>query len=570
MHASENFITTARLVPERFAAQSLRFNPSRTFLIYALALIVLVGFGFRVVQLGAESFGEDELNKLRAVEDYRAHGLTAANGEHPMLMKALMTASVIGAERWNATSFAAHEASRQIPAEAALRFPAALLGAFTSLLLFFIARELFGIEVGLLAAALWALDPSAIGFNRIAKEDTFFLFFFALGNVFWLRGQTIAESTRRKFYPWAWATAACFGAMMASKYLPHFLAISTGYYHIFQRVEAARWRMGKVRWLVFFAIMGAAFLLFNPPILLPATWHEMSVFAGEKRVGHDSYEFIGTLYNHRMTEWLNGVPVYFYFVFMGVKLSVPVLAAFPVGLALLFRKRLGDGRFFVLFWLMLWFLPFSLMGGKFTRYFTLALPAVLIAAAIGIQFIAQHAARIFASLTKSAMLRTRACEATALAFLIFPALAAASAAPHYRLYTNAIGGGSSRAGSYFPQDEFYDSGTREALAEVAKQACEGARVATETPELSTYYAQIANRADLIFVSLSNDVALRQLTAGDFIIAARGRRYRSNDARLAKLRETAEPSALIRVGDIPAIEIYALDSQSSVAIIETRR
>jgi hypothetical protein len=37
--------------------------------------------------LSAEGLSEDELNKLNAVADYRAHGLTGANGEHPMLMK---------------------------------------------------------------------------------------------------------------------------------------------------------------------------------------------------------------------------------------------------------------------------------------------------------------------------------------------------------------------------------------------------------------------------------------------------------------------------------------------------
>jgi len=39
--------------------------------------------------LSAEGLSEDELNKLEAVTDYREHGLTAANSEHPFLMKAL-------------------------------------------------------------------------------------------------------------------------------------------------------------------------------------------------------------------------------------------------------------------------------------------------------------------------------------------------------------------------------------------------------------------------------------------------------------------------------------------------
>ena len=44
------------------------------------------------------ALSEDELNKLNAVSEYRARGLTGANGEHPMLMKALQAASIIAAE----------------------------------------------------------------------------------------------------------------------------------------------------------------------------------------------------------------------------------------------------------------------------------------------------------------------------------------------------------------------------------------------------------------------------------------------------------------------------------------
>ncbi|MDQ3753291.1 MAG: hypothetical protein M3371_00995, partial [Acidobacteriota bacterium] len=79
---------------------------SRTFIIAALAVLVCVGFGLRASRLSAEGLSEDELNKLHAIEDYRARGLTSTNGEHPMLMKALLTGSVVFAERWNRTNLA--------------------------------------------------------------------------------------------------------------------------------------------------------------------------------------------------------------------------------------------------------------------------------------------------------------------------------------------------------------------------------------------------------------------------------------------------------------------------------
>jgi 4-amino-4-deoxy-L-arabinose transferase-like glycosyltransferase len=141
----------------------------------------------------------------------------------------------------------------RVPTETALRLPNAVLGALTVLLIYLLAAELFGIEVGLIAAALWAFDPSALGFNRIVKEDTALLFFFLLANVCWLRGQRVAESGSGRPQPYYWATGAAFGAMVASKYVPFLILISICYYDIFQRDPATRWRLGKRRILIFFA-----------------------------------------------------------------------------------------------------------------------------------------------------------------------------------------------------------------------------------------------------------------------------------------------------------------------------
>jgi hypothetical protein len=567
--ASAETVVTAKITPEFFVDRGVR-SVSRTLIVSALALIILVGFGFRAVNLGAEGLSEDELNKLHAVEDYRANGLTAANGEHPMLMKALVTGSILIAESWNATSLVASYPSLHISTEAALRLPGAILGALTSLLIFLVVSELFGIEVALIAAFLWAVDPSGIGFNRIAKEDSFFLFFFLLANVFWLKGQRVAESGDGEFKRYYWATAIAFGAMLASKYLPHFMAISGSYYYIFQGIPATRWRMGKKKWLLFFAIMGVAFVIFNPTILLPGTWHEMKVFAGEKRIGHDSYEFMGSLYRNQMTLWLKGSPWYFYYVFMGVKISLPVIIGFLIGLPLLFRKSLGDGRFFILFWMMYWFMPFTVLGGKFTRYFTMALPVVLITSAIGIHFVARLLAQRLNTFARNDSAKAFMRAGVAAVALAFPLIAAASVTPYYRLYTNVLGGGEDRAGSYFPHDEFYDGRTRETMREIARMARPGARVASETPGLATHYAEVAGRNDLISLSLSDKEAMKQFEEGDFVIVARGRRYFSNEAYVAKLEQASEPVSTLSLGEIEAVRIYRLDANSLAAVNATFR
>jgi hypothetical protein len=556
--------TNADVRPESLRGRAVR-APGRAAVTAALALCVLAGLGLRVYRLGAESLSEDELNKVRAVAEYRERGLTPANGEHPFLMKALLAVSIVAAEGWNASGPARANPQLRVSTEAAARLPGALLGSLSALLLFFVAREIFGTEVGLVAAALWAFDPAAVGFNRIAKEDTFLVFFFLLANVFWLRGQKVAEGGGRNPGPYYWATAAGFGAMMASKYVPHFLAISGAYYYAFQGVEATRWRMGKRKWLVWFGVMGVAFVVFNPTILLPGTWREMRTFAGEQRIGHDSYEFLGQLYRNQMTLWLRGSPWYFYYVFMAVKLPVLVLAGFVVGLPLLFLRRLGDGRYFLLFWLFFWFFPFTFLGGKFTRYFTFALPAVLLTAAVGIHYATLYMSRVR---LWGAVSDSRVSLARTVFVLIVVGrsyAASTSVAPHYRLYTNALGGGAARAGTYFPHDEFYDASTGDVARAVARLAAPGARVASETPELLGYYARLEGREDLRSVSLSDRAALGEFRAGDVVVVARGRRYFSNEEITRRLDAASEPAAAVSLGGVPSARVYALDEASARAV-----
>jgi len=556
---------TAGLRPDLFSQIGTR-SLSRALLATMLSMFVLAGLGFRVAGLGKEALSEDELNKHTAVTDYRARGLTSANSEHPFLMKAALTVSVVITERWNATALVGAHPELNIPVETALRLPGVVLGALSAVLVFFIATELFGLEVGLISAALWSFDPLSIGFNRIAKEDTFLVFFFLLANVFWLRGQRAAESqpdrSSDRFY---WAAAAAFGAMLASKYLPQLFAISVAYYYTFQRIPPTRWRIGKKKFFKFFIVMGVTFLVLNPTILLPETWRTMANFAGAKMIGHDSYEFMGRLYPHRAFDWLRGEPWYFYFVLLGTKLPLVSLFGFALGVGLLFRKKMGDGRYFLLFWLFFWGLTFMFTGGKFTRYATSLMPAVLMTAALALQFtgrkIGAAIGRIFDHRSVGVYVRAGFVSLA----IISVVWSAASAAPHFRLYMNALSGGSARAGAYFPQDEFYDAYMYDAMREIAARARPGARVTTEIPSLADYYAKRAGRADLLCVELTNAAEVEKLSPGDFLIDARGRTYYSNQAMLMRLRQVSRPAFTISVGATPAADVYLLDPTSLAAL-----
>jgi hypothetical protein len=525
---------------------------------------MLIGFGLRVWNLGAESLSEDELNKLQTVSEYKTNGLSGRNGEHPFLMKGLQTASITVFEKLNNSAFSSRPAW-QISEETALRFPTALIGTFTVLALYLLVSELFGSSIGIITAGLWAVDPVAVGFDRIAKEDSFLLFFFLLANVFWLRGQSAAERKEDNWLWYLWTSAVFFGAMLASKYLPHLLGISAAYQKTFQYDLTVKWRINRYRWLKFFIIMGVSFLIFNPTILLPETWREVLTFSGEKRIGHDSYEFMGELYRNQVTAWLAGVPWTFYFVFIAVKTPLITLFFFLVGLPMFFKRKLGDGRYFAFFWAFMWFMPFSVLGGKFTRYFTVAEPLVLLSAAIGFYFAMQWISDKLALTARSAII-VPLFQTLFFSGLILSSLwISLSATPHFRLSTNALGGGMAHAGFYFPHDEFYDASTREIVAALSVRARPNAVVANETPSLLEHYARKNGREDLVFVSLSDKTKVENLTAGDFIVAAKGRRYFSNNAYLNYLDKNAALVAEIKAGGVVSARIYQLDEIAAAQI-----
>ena len=547
--------TTAGIYPEKFS-DNLFFAKNLRIAAVILAVVMTIGFGLRIVDLGAESLGEDELNKLETAHEYRTNGLSGKNGEHPFLMKGLQTLSLAGAENLNRL------ANADISDEAALRFPLALFGTFTALLLFLLLSGLFSRGIALVSAAFWALEPMAIGFDRVAKEDSLVLFFFLLTMLFWTRAQAAAELGRRNWTWYAWAAAASFAGLMASKYYPHLLAIVGAYYIIFQYIPATKWRMEGVRWLKFFVIMGVTFVLLNPTILFPETWREMLKFSSENRIGHDSYEFMGSLYTNKMSAWLSGVPWTFYYVFIAVKTSLPILVLFLVGLPLMFRRKLGDGRFLLFFWAFMWFMPFTFLGGKFTRYFTFVEPLILIVAAVAFCFAVDLISkRVFHRTAASTVFQL----ATLSAILAVPLYNSLSVTPHFRLFTNSIGGGLESAGSYFPHDEFYDAATGEIVRKLSAEAKNGALVACETPKLFEHYASKVGREDIRFISLSDKTKTAMLETDDYVVLAKGRRYFSNSAYFDFLHHASVKAIDIKLGNISAAEIYRLDNSTANAI-----
>src|SRR5215831_15244246 len=190
--------------------------------IAATVLVIAMGLSltFRTSALSTYGLSEDEINKVDAIERYRAGDFTA-NGEHPMLMKLAMWASVDLAGVWNDHV----PIEDRIALETAIRLPNALAGAATTAALFGVAGLLFGPAVGAVASCIWAFDVNAIAINRIGKEDSFLLLFFLLAVFCYERAKRAGAVDLQRAQRWYTASGAAFGLMLASKYMPHYLGI---------------------------------------------------------------------------------------------------------------------------------------------------------------------------------------------------------------------------------------------------------------------------------------------------------------------------------------------------------
>ena len=100
-------------------------------LLLALTITVVVALAFRTAGLSSYGFSEDEINKVQAIQQYRA-GNFIVNAEHPMLMKLAMWGSVAAADAWNRHA----PLDKGISLETAIRLPNAVAGAATTLVLF--------------------------------------------------------------------------------------------------------------------------------------------------------------------------------------------------------------------------------------------------------------------------------------------------------------------------------------------------------------------------------------------------------------------------------------------------
>lgn len=514
----------------------------------ALSLLFACGLGLRLSGVSSIGFAEDEINKLEAVRAYSRGDITP-NAEHPMLMKTMILVSTRAATAWDETASAA----LQISDEAALRFPNVLFGALTVLPLFLLTLSLFDRRTALVAAAFWAFGVNAITYNRVAKEDTLLVFFMLFAFYFYTRAKQASgfdAPLKRKFYTWS---GVSFGLMLASKYFPHYFGLNMLYHHFARLRRREPNEPAGHTPAIFYAVLLVAFLVANPAILLPQTWHYVNTYSSEQLLTHHGYLFGDTLYPNHVSSTPFGIPSYFYLLFLAIKLPLPVLAATVAGFLLCVRRWREPGAAFLLLMFLLWIVPYSIMGAKWLRYTLSLMPFAYMLAAVGVAWLLRRAARLGRG-DGSSLTARLATAAVLIVSLALPAWSAFASRPHYAMYTNALG--ASRAGYYFPHDEFYDDGLREAIKFVADTAPRGSTVAHETPGVVRHYLERFNRTDLNARVLSDsNFKLDDATRPAYFIIQRGRTYFENRAKMDDVRARFPKVYEGTVAGVVAVEVY---------------
>lgn len=528
---------------------------------YALALLLAlaaVGFGLRVWGLSRAGLAEDEVNKLEAVRAYERGDITE-NAEHPMVMKALIFVSVKVAHAWNSTRTpdADPAALKAVSDEAAIRLPNVIFGSLTVFPIFLLTAAFFDRRTGLVAAALWATGVGAITFNRVAKEDTLLVFFMLFALYFYVRAKQASGYERKAKQRNYVLSGVSWGLMFASKYFPHYFGLNMLYHYLFHVRER---RPGEPRGntpALFYVVVFATFLAANPAVLLPQTWGYLSAYSSEQLLTHHGYLMGETLYHNVVSKGPFGAtPVYFYLLYLLTKTPTPVLFAFAAGLWALWRRRREPGAAFLLFMLLFWIVPYSLFGAKWLRYTLSLTPFVYMTAAAGVAELARRLGLLLGAAGETRAGLTKCVWAFALVLFVgVPAYAALRSAPHYSLYTNALS--PHEPGHYFPHDEFYDAGLREAIEYVAANAPRGAAVAHETPGVARYYLARYGREDLRSRVVSDPGFDPTTEPGPvYVILQRGRTYFENRDETARVRATFKREHEVVIDGVAAAEIYS--------------
>ncbi len=507
-----------------------------------LAALLLLSLGLRFYRLGQASLSEDEAAKWTAIQKYRHGHFAGVNSEHPMVMKMLAWGSLDAGEHYDRWALA--HGWPHIRDVAWLRLPIALLGSLTALVLYWLGRQMIGPLGAGLAAFFWAVSPLSISMNRVLKEENLFVFFTLAAFACYNRGKLALSDRESK--KWFLLSGAVFGMGQAAYYLTIAqFGLIVLIWHIANQGGIRSRDMGPYfRRMV--VVMGLVFLLCNPVVLSPKDLGAMLRYSEEKTIQHRGYLVDGQVYLNNALTTPFGLPWYFYIWVFLVKTPIPIIAAAAAGIALLFFDRTSLISIFLRVTLTFWFVPYALFGSKWIRYLVIILPSVYLAAGWAVD-------RVYAWAKGRRWAWRPAVAAAVLTLVAWPAANALAWTPYNRLYLNAFGGGRKNVGRFFPPDEVYDLGVREADQYVARVAPHGAVVSASDPMGTRYYMHRFGRPDIRIVPLFDpDYEPR---SGDYILVQASRRYFETSPLINLIRRTHHPLLRVRDDGLDVVEVY---------------
>ena len=533
---------TALMDPvERSSTVPSFLTPSRTSL---LVLTLAMSLFVRLQGLSVNGFTQDEVAKLHAIQAYR-QGDFSANAEHPMLMKLAMWGSLAAADRWNTYV----PDSLAVAPETALRLPNAVAGALTPLAVFGAAAALLDPTTGLVAAFLVAMDPTIISVNRIGKEDTFLMLFFMLATCCYERAKIVWSTDRARANRLYNAAGACFGLMLASKYLPHLL----GLYGLFN--FAAMYDAGgnAPRLRQYLGTMLATFLVADFAILLPDVWSYAARYVTGGHQSHHGYLYDGQLYVNSAFVLLWGVPWTYYFRLIATKMPLIVLAAAIAAVPSLVTRRRERGFVWLRVFLVVQLLGYTVIAAKFQRYAMPLLIVIDMLAAVAVVAVFRWIRERSGLPASPGMAACAAVAALLVLSVVRPPL---TASPHFSIYQNAVGARLAPVVTVYPE-EAYDYGVRDAVAAILREAQPDAVIVSDADMVVDYYLQQSPRRDIAARSLSHDGL--QNPGEQWVLVQDSRRSFENASLVAQLSATRQPWREYRLRGTTVLQVFKIAS-----------
>jgi hypothetical protein len=504
-----------------------------------LTAIVAVALTFRFSGLALYGLSDDEVTKVRATEAY-ARGDFTVNAEHPMLMKLAVWSSIGVADRWNKVVPAGY----QIPVESAVRLPNVVVGTASVLVMYGVAYAYFGTPVALIAALLMALDPMITSINRLAKEDTFVVFFFLLAVWLYERAKQVGVRDTARAQPWYMSSAAAFGLMMASKYLPHF-------YGLYCVVNVATLRDAGPNSPIkrrFFAAFAAAFAVANVAVFFPGTLRHMLDYVQGGRVTHHGWPYDGRLWVTDVPISALGVPPDFYATLLLTRLPLVTLIGAAIGTVIAWRRQRERGYVFLRVFFVFQMVGFSVMAAKFLRYSLPILVIIDLLAAVGIVSAVNWLQKRTTATLRPVLMPV--AYAT-LAIVLFAGQLQAS--PFFSMHRTTLAHWLDGDGRRFPESS-YDFGVREAVARIVASARPGATVVSDVPQVVEFYLSRSVREDLRVKPLSS-TGVFSSTTEQWVIVQESHAYFETEELITLLRLRHRPVAEFRMDDVIVLQLF---------------